>query len=431
VNNDYEPQASSYDIQTTGMDSGYVGQTQSRTPARVEAPPTDSQSRKVKYIRSLQQVEGLSEEAKKALEEVSKRYVFRANDYYLSLIDWNDPEDPIRRLVIPTTGEMTEWGKLDASNEAAVTVAQGVQHKYRDTALVLVNNVCGAYCRYCFRKRLFMNDHDEAVHELEPAFAYIASHSEITDVLLTGGDPLIMSTGKLRPILERLAAIPHVRTIRTGSKMLAFNPFRLLDDPELQRLIREIATPERALYIMAHFDHPRELTAEAREAVTCAMRSGARVVNQCPMIRGINDKPETLAALFNTMTNLGAPQYYVFQCRPTAGNEPFDIPIVESWRIFSQAQELSSGLSRRARFCMSHATGKVEVIGVDTDFIYTRYHRAKDEENVGRVMIFHRDDRAIWLDQLKPAAFSGRSESAETETNSRSGAATAAYGGSL
>jgi KamA family protein len=405
VNNDHAEPSPAYDTQTSYGDSTPSSWTPSIVPAEPSESPAAPPPRKVKYIRTLQQVEGLSEDAKKALDEVSKRYVFRANDYYLKLIDWNDPEDPIRRLVIPTTGEMRDWGKLDASNEAAVTVAQGVQHKYRDTALVLVNNVCGAYCRYCFRKRLFMNDHDEAVHELEPAFAYISSHPEITDVLLTGGDPLIMSTGKLRPILERIAAIPHIRTIRTGSKMLAFNPFRLLDDEELQKLIRDVSTPKRAFYIMAHFDHPRELTPEARTAVTCAMRSGARVVNQCPMIRGVNDRPETLATLFRTMTILGAPQYYVFQCRPTAGNEPFDIPIVESWKIFSQAQEMSSGLSRRARFCMSHASGKVEVIGVDGRYIYTRYHRAKDEENVGRVMIFHRDDHAFWLDQLKPATF--------------------------
>lgn len=367
---------------------------------RTAAQPSN---RRVKYIRHLDQVEGLSAEDAKLLEEVSQRYVFRANDYYLRLIDWSDPGDPIRRIVIPDPREMNTFGTLDASNEAAVTVAQGVQHKYHDTALVLANNVCGAYCRYCFRKRLFMDDHDEKVHELDEAFAYIGRHHEITDVLLTGGDPLIMSTGKLRGILERLARIPHVRTIRIGSKMPAFNPFRVLDDEELHQLVREFATPDRALYIMAHFDHPRELTPQAKEGIACLIRNGARVVNQCPLIRGINDDPKVLATMMNEMTVLGAPQYYVFQCRPTAGNEPFEVPLVEAYRIFNEAQGMCSGLSRRARFCMSHATGKVEVVGVDERYIYARYHRAKDPKNRGRMMIFHRDDRAYWLDGLKPA----------------------------
>lgn len=365
---------------------------------------TPSTGHKVRYIRSLEQVEGLTELEKKQLEEVSERYVFRANDYYLKLIDWKDPDDPIRRIVIPNRRELGEWGKLDASNEASVTVAQGVQHKYHDTALVLVNNVCGAYCRYCFRKRLFMNDHDEAVHELEPAYAYISAHREITDVLLTGGDPLIMSTMKLRPILERLAAIPHVRTIRIGSKLPAFNPYRILEDQELHRLIREVATPSRAVYVMAHVDHPRELTPVAREGIACLLSNGARVVNQCPLIRGVNDHPDVLAELFTEMTVLGAPQYYLFQCRPTAGNEPFEIPLVESWRIFETALRSCSGLSRRARLSMSHESGKVEVLGMDEAFIYARYHRAKDPKNHGRVMVFHRDPNAYWLDNLEPVA---------------------------
>ncbi|MCA9730352.1 MAG: 4Fe-4S cluster-binding domain-containing protein, partial [Candidatus Eisenbacteria bacterium] len=265
----------------------------------------------MRYVRSAAQVPGIPAEAAAVLAEVSRRYVFRANDYYLRLIDWDDPQDPIRQLVIPRSEELESFGALDASNEAANTVVHGVQHKYRDTALVLVNSVCGAYCRYCFRKRLFMDDNDESTHDLGPAFTYIAAHPEITDVLLTGGDPLIMSTPKLRGIVERFAAMPHVRTIRLGSKMPAFNPFRILEDKDLQALFRELSTEDRAIYLMAHFDHPREITSEAREGLICARENHARVVNQCPVIRGINDDPEILAELFSRMTNLGAPQYYL------------------------------------------------------------------------------------------------------------------------
>ncbi|MEZ4652564.1 MAG: KamA family radical SAM protein [Candidatus Eisenbacteria bacterium] len=366
----------------------------------------------MRYVRSASQIRGIPVDVAATLSDVAKRYVFRANDYYLGLIDWNDPEDPIRQLVIPRVEELADFGKLDASNEAANTVAQGVQHKYRDTALVLVNSVCGAYCRYCFRKRLFMDENDETVHDLAPAFAYIGSHPEISDVLLTGGDPLIMSTGKLRAIVERFAAMPHIRTIRIGSKMPAFNPYRLLEDPSLQALFREFSSNDRAIYLMAHFDHPRELTPIAREGVICARENGARVVNQCPIIRGINDDADVLAELVTTMTNLGAPQYYLFQCRPTAGNAAYEMPLVRGWKLFESAMQQVSGLSRRARYCMSHATGKIEVLGVDDDFIYLRYHRAKNPADAGRVMVCHRDDEAFWFDGLRQIDLRGAVDSA-------------------
>jgi hypothetical protein len=120
----------------------------------------------------------------------------------LDLIDWNNPDDPIRQLIIPREGELSDWGVLDASNEQAVTVARGVQHKYTDTVLLLCNEVCGAYCRYCFRKRLFMDDNDEVTNDVSAGLEYISAHEEVTNVLLTGGDPLPMSTHRLAELFE-------------------------------------------------------------------------------------------------------------------------------------------------------------------------------------------------------------------------------------
>ncbi|HCR00564.1 MAG TPA: hypothetical protein DIU48_14160, partial [Acidobacteria bacterium] len=125
-----------------------------------------SPRKRVKYVRRLDQVEQLTPEQRDRLGPVASRYVFRANDYYLGLIDWDNPDDPIRQLIIPREEELAEWGTLDASNEEAVTVAHGVQHKYTDTVLLLCNEVCGAYCRYCFRKRLFMDDNDEVTNDV-------------------------------------------------------------------------------------------------------------------------------------------------------------------------------------------------------------------------------------------------------------------------
>lgn len=362
-----------------------------------------STPRRVKYINSLDQIPGISLEDRELLKKVSERYVFRANDYYLRLINWADPKDPIRQLVIPRKEELNEWGKLDASNEAANTVEPGVQHKYRDTVLLLCNEVCGAYCRYCFRKRLFMNDNEEVSKDVTQGLAYIRSHPEVSNVLLTGGDPLIMGTRRLTEIISALREIDHVKIIRIGSKMPAFNPFRILEDRELQDLFRKHSTPEKRIYLMCHFDHPRELTPEAREGIAMLRDCGVVCVNQCPMIKGINDDPNVLAELFRELSYIGCPQYYIFQGRPTAGNEPFEVPIVRAWQIFSDALVRESGLAGRARFAMSHASGKVEIMAVDARHIYLRYHRSKYAENQGKFFICKRNDDAYWLDHLEIA----------------------------
>src|SRR5690606_24249483 len=300
----------------------------------------------------------------------------------------------------PRVEELEDWGKLDASNEAAATVEKGVQHKYRDTALLLCNEVCGAYCRYCFRKRLFMDGNDEVSIDVSRGIEYIRQHPEINNVLLTGGDPLLMATRRLREILARLREIPHVRIIRIGTKMPAFNPWRVLDDPDLLEAISTHSLPDRRIYVMAHFDHPRELTPDAVRGIEALQKAGAIVVNQCPLIRGINDDPKVLQEMFEKLSYIGAPQYYVFQGRPTAGNAPFEVPIVEGYFVVEEAKRRVSGLAKRARFAMSHETGKIEIVGVDDRHIYMRYHRAKNPADEGRFMVFERDDEAFWLDQL-------------------------------
>ena len=357
---------------------------------------------KVKYMRDVSKLENVPAEMRETMKQVAERYAFRANDYYLGLIDWNDPNDPIRRLVVPDPREMLDWGRLDASNEQAVTVARGVQHKYPHTVLLLVNEVCGAYCRYCFRKRLFIDGNDETTLDISEGLDYIRRNPQVTNVLLTGGDPLIMSTRRLLQILEQLRAIPHVQIIRIGTKMPAFNPWRVLDDPELVEGLSRFSTAEKRIYIMAHFDHPRELTEAAIAGIDMLLRAGVICVNQCPLIRGINDDPTVLAELFRKLSFIGCPQYYVFQGRPTAGNEPYEMSIVEGYEVFEEAKRRISGLAKRVRFAMSHESGKIEIVGVDDSFIYLRYHRAKNPADEGRFMVFHRDDHAYWLDQLEP-----------------------------
>ena len=358
--------------------------------------------RKVKYIRKLEDIPQIPEQERLKLAPVAEKFVFRANDYYINLINWDDPKDPIKQLIIPREEELTDWGKLDASNEESVTVSRGVQHKYIDTVLLLCNEVCGAYCRYCFRKRLFMDDNDEVTNDVSAGLEYIANHPEVNNVLLTGGDPLLMSPRRLREIISKLREIDHVKIIRLGSKMPAFDPWRILDNPEMQSIFREFSLPDKRIYLIAHFDHPRELTPEATAGLEAAIDCGLICVNQCPIIAGVNDDAEVLAELYQKLSYVGCPPYYLFQGRPTEGNEPYEVPISRGWELFCEATNRGSGLARRARYAMSHETGKIQILAVDEDRVYMKYHEAKDPARLGRFMIFERDDEAYWLDQLKP-----------------------------
>lgn len=360
--------------------------------------------RPVKYVTRVGGLGRLSPDVRARLELVSDRFAFRANDYYLRLVDWGAPDDPIRRLIVPSEGELTDFGSLDASNEAANTRLPGLQHKYRDTVLLLVTDQCGGFCRYCFRKRLFLQGSRETSRDISAAVDYIGRNPEITDVLVTGGDPLTLPTPRLREIVGSVLAIPHVRTMRIGSKMPAFNPYRILDDSDLQEVFRERAHHDGRIYVITHFDHPRELTPAAVAAVNTLRECGVMCVNQCPVRGGVNDDVSVLAELFQRCTDAGCPQYYIFQGRPTLGNEAFEVPIVHGFGLVAEARTRLSGLSRRARYCLSHETGKVEVVGLDDEHIYARYHRAKDPADENRMLVLRRDDDAYWLDGLEPAS---------------------------
>ena len=368
----------------------------------------------IKYLTRLTQIPQLSDAEIKDLEKVNEQFVFRTNEYYQSLIDWEDPDDPIRRIVMPDIQELDDWGQLDASNEEKYTKVKGLEHKYSSTALLLVNEVCAAYCRFCFRKRLFMNENDEVTKDVTEGLEYIRKHPEITNVLLTGGDPMIMSTSKLEPIIRQIREIDHVKIIRIGTKIPAFNPYRITEDPSLHEMIRTYSKGEKKIYVMAHFNHPRELTKIAVKGLNMLMQSGAIVVNQTPLIKGVNDNPDVLAELFNRLSFIGVPPYYVFLCRPTLGNEPFAIHVEKGYEIFEEARSKCSGLAKRARLVMSHETGKVEMVGMSNDQVFFKYNRAADSENNGKFLVFDSNPDAYWFDDYEeafmelPGGYSGK-----------------------
>ncbi len=357
----------------------------------------------MRYCADIRQLEPLPESERERLVPVTKEFTFRASHYYLSLINWDDPEDPLRRIVIPTQGELAEFGRLDPSGEAANYVAKGCQHKYRNTALLLVSNACASYCRFCFRKRLFRGDHAlEASLDVSPGLGYIASHPEIDNVLLTGGDPLVLATRQLDKILAGLRAIPHVRVIRIGTKVPAFDPDRINGDPGLPEMLARHSAPTARIYAAVNFNHPRELTQQSLRSLEILKAAGVELVHQTPLLRGVNDDPAVLGELLNRLAWGGVHPYYVFQSRPVAGNSGFVVPLRQAYAIVEGAKNHGSGLAKRIRFVMSHDTGKIEVVAVEGDLIYLKYHQARDPADLGRFMVFRLPDGAGWFDDLAP-----------------------------
>lgn len=351
-----------------------------------------------KYITKIDKIKEMDENERNALKMVEEKFAFRSNEYYLSLIDWDDSNDPIRRIVVPDLAELEEWGKLDASEESKYTVAPGLEYKYKQTALLLVSDLCGGFCRYCFRKRLFMEENREVGHDITEALSYIAKHPDITNVLLSGGDPLFLSTKLLEDIVRRIREIEHVQIVRIGTKMPAYNPYRILNDPSLLEMIKKYSTEDKRIYVVTQFNHPRELTDVAVRGIDLLQKSGAILVNQTPILRGINDDPDILAKLFRKLSFIGIVPYYVFQCRPTLGNRHFVVPVEEAYLIFERAKMQCSGLAKKSTFAMSHMRGKIAVVGVDEHHTYFKFHQAAEGADIGKFMVFRKNPEALWFD---------------------------------
>lgn len=360
-------------------------------------------------VTDINMINALDISERQKLEKTQEWYGLKVTDYYLSLIDWDDPDDPIRRIVIPDPDEIDPEGKMDPSTERNFTKLPGLQHKYRETALLLCSDECAGLCRFCFRKRLFIKEKKDTVRDFEEAIRYIREHDEISNVLITGGDSLCLSTKKLDKIISGLRDIEHVGIIRLGTKIPAYNPYRIIDDPGLPLLIERYSTPEKRIYVMCQFNHPRELTETAIGALEILNNAGAILMNQTPIIKGVNDDPDTLSELFRRLAVAGVRPYYVFQCRPTAGNRIYTLPVEKGFRIFEKAKKQCCGLEKTAKYMISHRTGKIEITGLTKDSIYFKYAQAAECKNIGRFMAFKRNREAVWFDDYEDLKFSEES----------------------
>lgn len=326
----------------------------------------------------------LSEAQIRQMEEITPQFPMRIPEYYLGLIDPADPEDPIRKMSVPAPFETDRGGSFDTSGEQYNTKIPGLQHKYSQTAMVLTTNRCAMYCRHCFRKRLVGTTDEEIAQNFDRIIGYIRDHQEITNVLLSGGDAFLNSLETIENYLKALTEIDHLRYIRFGTRTPVTWP-ECIGAPLLELLARY--GQKKAIYVVTQFNHPRELTAQSREAVAALRRAGTTVRNQTVLLRGINDDPVVLGELLMGLTAMGCLPYYIFQCRPVTGvKSGFQVPLGRGLDIVEGAKARISGMDKGAKFCMSHPAGKLEILGHmgDGELLF-KFHEAKDPANYGRM----------------------------------------------
>ncbi|MCK4326918.1 MAG: KamA family radical SAM protein [Candidatus Diapherotrites archaeon] len=338
------------------------------------------------------------------IEALDALYPIRITPHFAGLIDWSDPADPLLRMVFPTKEEFSEEGYSDTSGEKCNTKLKGLQHKYEPTALVQTTDTCASYCRYCFRRRNVGKKDAEAIDDFAEVVEYVKAHPEMDNVLLSGGDPLTLSNQKIDEMLAELREIPHVKLIRLGTRVLTYLPSRITTDPGLVEILAKHSTPDKKIYVIAHFDHPRELSPQTIEAVDTLLKSGVRVYNQAVMLRGINDDPKTLQELFERMVEVGITPYYLFQCRPVRGATHFHVPLVEGSQLFEDAKREMRGIPKTARYAMSTKAGKIEIVRVFSSggkrHAFLKFISAKNKRVIGELMQFTYEGDAYWMDDI-------------------------------
>jgi KamA family protein len=406
-----------------------------------------------KHLDELASRTGMSPDQRLAIRAVATVLPFRTNSYVVDeLIDWSAaPDDPIYRLVFPQEDMLPAEdvshiaGLLRreaprAEVEAAAHAVRmklnphpagqmqlnipsfgdgalpGVQHKYHETVLFFPKQgqTCHAYCTYCFRWAQFVGEPDlkMAGDDITRLYGYLLDHPEVTSVLFTGGDPMIMSEPVLRRYVEPLLELDQLESIRIGTKSLAYWPQKFVTDPDaddMLRLFEDVNAAGKNLAFMAHFSHPRELEPPlVRTAVRRIRNTGAIIRTQAPLIRSINDDPKVWETMWRDQLRLGMIPYYMFVERDTGPQDYFAVPLARAYEIFRSAFKNISGLARTVRGpSMSATPGKVCIDGVlelcGEKVFALHFIQCRDPELVNRPFFAKYDPAAAWLDDLKPA----------------------------
>jgi len=409
----------------------------------------------LRNFREIPQISTLSEEHISDIEIVAHVLPFKTNNYVIDeLINWNDPlNDALFKLTFPQKGmlksihfrqvkkildsklakkeiikqinDIREQLNPHPAGQCELNIPyfknnklEGVQHKYGQTVLFFPSQgqTCHAYCTFCFRWSQFvsMKDIRFAKSEITSLIEYIKTNTEISDLLITGGDPMIMKASILEKYINAIleADIPHLKTIRIGTKSLSFWPYRYLTDDDSEEIIslfKKIRNAGKLLAIMAHISHPRELsTAAVKMAIRVIRKTGAQIRTQSPVFKHINDSAEIWAQMWKKQINLGCIPYYMFIARDTGAQHYFALSLIDAWHIFRKAYRQVSGIARTVRGpSMSCTPGKIHIIGVaktaTEKVIILKFLQGRNPKWVGKPFFAAYNPKAIWIDDLKPA----------------------------
>ncbi|MFC2129202.1 KamA family radical SAM protein [Bacteroidota bacterium] len=406
-------------------------------------------------MNKIAQLSALSTQQLHEIDVVSQILPFKTNNYVTEeLIDWNNFEnDPMFILNFPQHGMLKESHfdrlssliKKEAKKEEIDKYINhvrlqmnphpagqmehnvptmsgkkliGIQHKYRETMLFFPSQgqTCHAYCTFCFRWPQFsgMDNLKFGMKQTRLMIKYLKQNKEITDILITGGDPMVMKANILARYLDAIikAKIPHIKTIRIGTKSLSFWPYRFLTDPDSTELLdsfKRISDAGIHLAVMAHFNHPRELGTEAvKEAVNHIRSTGAQIRTQSPLLGHINNNAAIWAEMWRTQVDMGIIPYYMFVARDTGAHSYFSISLQEALNVFNGAYRDVSGICRTVRGpSMSAGPGKIHVTGIATikgeKVFVLNFIQGRDPEWVGQPFFAKYDPDAHWITDLVPA----------------------------
>ncbi len=296
----------------------------------------------LKTIEDYAKIYKLSQDERLGFEGGGKLFSIRTTPYYASLADPENPEDPIRRILMPHKLELVEGAQqmLDPLGEKKNNPAPRVIHRYPDRALFLVTDTCSVYCRYCTRKHFTGQDQAFVkMSEYDQALSYFKKSPQIKEVILSGGDPLTLSDSNLEKVLSDLRAIPHIEIIRIGSRMPVVCPMRITED--LVQMIRKF----NPVFMMVHFNHAKEITPESKQALERMVDHGLPVMNQMVLLRGVNNSAEAVRELSRKLLLSRVKPYYMFQCDPSLGTDHFRTSLEESRAIQKELWGNLSGLA--------------------------------------------------------------------------------------
>ncbi|MGD9861441.1 MAG: KamA family radical SAM protein [Marinobacterium sp.] len=407
-----------------------------------------------RHLAQIPQLQRLPSQLRHEMEVVASVLPFRVNNYVIDqLINWDDAiNDPMFQLTFPQRGMLKpeHYAAVEAALEAGDKTeikrvvdevrqalnphpagqleqniprvngepVNGIQHKYGQTVLFFPSSgqVCHSYCTFCFRWAQFVGDQSLkiAAKESGQLCDYLREHPEVTDVLITGGDPMVMKTKNLRAYLEPLLEpeFDHIRTIRIGSKALTFWPYRFVtdeDSDDLMALFRDIIAAGKHLAFMAHYNHWREMETDIhRQAVARIRETGAHIRSQGPLLNHINTEADDWARMWQTQVEMGIQPYYMFVERDTGAQHYFEVPLAQAWNTYRDAMKQVSGIARTARGpSMSATPGKVEIQGVTEingeKVFVLRFIQGRNPDWVQRPFFAAYDENATWLNHLKPA----------------------------